>query len=88
MTLKESRKIILSMADDMPSDACADWIDALSVAAENIDKVLQLDSDFDKIKEEILNISDNPLFNMVSREIILDVATEIIDRYKEKYKER
>lgn len=88
MTLKESRKIILSMADDMPSDVCADWIDALSVATENIDKVLQLDSDFDKIKEEILNISDNPLFNMVSREIILDVVTEIIDRYKEKYKER
>lgn len=88
MTLKESRKIILSMADDMPSDVCADWIDALSIAAENIDKVLQLDSDFDKIKEEIQNISDNPLFNMVSREIILDVATEIIDRYKEKYKER
>lgn len=87
MTLKESRKIILSMADDMPSDVCADWIDALSVAAENIDKVLQLDSDFDKIKEEIQNISDNPLFNMVSREIILDVATEIIDKYKEKYKE-
>ena len=88
MTLKESRKIILSMADDMPSDVCTDWIDALSVAVENIDKVLQLDSDFDKIKGEILNISDNPLFNMVSREIILDVATEIIDKYKEKYKER
>lgn len=87
MTLKESRKIILSMADDMPSDVCADWIDALSVAAENIDKVLQLDSDFDKIKEEIQNIGDNPLFNMVSREIILDIAIEIIDKYKEKYKE-
>lgn len=86
MTLKESRKIILSMADDMPSDVCADWIDALSIAAENIDKVLQLDSDFDKIKEEIQNIGDNPLFNMVSREIILDIAIEIIDKYKEKYK--
>jgi len=32
-----------------------------------------------KLKEDIKNISDNPLFNMVSKDTILEIVLEKID---------
>ena len=32
MTTKEARRILLDIADQMPSDECADWIDALCIS--------------------------------------------------------
>jgi hypothetical protein len=36
-----------------------------------------------KLKEDIKNISDNPLFNMVSRDTILEIVLEKIDMFAE-----
>ncbi len=37
MTNKEARRILLDIADQMPSDECADWIDAISFGIKAID---------------------------------------------------
>lgn len=36
-----------------------------------------------KLKEDIKSISDNPLFNIVSRDIILEIVLEKIDMFAE-----
>lgn len=36
-----------------------------------------------KLKEDIKSISDNPLFNMVSRDTILEIVLEKIDIFAE-----
>lgn len=36
-----------------------------------------------KLKEDIKNISDNPLFNMVSKDTILEIVLEKIDMFAE-----
>lgn len=36
-----------------------------------------------KLKEDIKSISDNPLFNMVSKETILEIVLEKIDMFVE-----
>lgn len=36
----------------------------------------------DKIRAEIEHVKDNPLFGMVSKDTILEVILEIIDKYK------
>ena len=33
----EARRILLDIADQMPSDECADWIDAISLGIKAID---------------------------------------------------
>lgn len=37
MTDKEARRILIDIADQMPSDVCADWIDAIGVGIQAID---------------------------------------------------
>jgi hypothetical protein len=36
-----------------------------------------------KLKKEIKNISDNPLFNMISKDTILEIVLEKIDMFTE-----
>ncbi len=36
-----------------------------------------------KLKEDIKNIRDNPLFNMVSKDTILEIVLEKIDMFTE-----
>jgi hypothetical protein len=36
-----------------------------------------------KLKEDIKNIRDNPLFNMVSKDTILEIVLEKIDMFAE-----
>lgn len=36
-----------------------------------------------KLKEDIKSISDNPLFNMISRDTILEIVLEKIDAFAE-----
>ena len=36
-----------------------------------------------KLKEDIKSISDNPIFNMVSRDTILEIVLEKIDKLAE-----
>ena len=37
-----------------------------------------------KLKEDIRSISDNPLFNMVSKDTILEIVLEKIDMFAER----
>lgn len=37
MTNEEARRILLDIADQMPSDKCADWINAISLGIKAID---------------------------------------------------
>lgn len=36
-----------------------------------------------KLKEDIKNISDNPLFNIISKDTILEIVLEKIDMFTE-----
>jgi len=49
-------------------------------------KVLPMDT-LDKIKAEIEHVKDNPLFGMVSKDTILEVILEIIDKYRNEVNE-
>lgn len=53
MTDKEARRILIDIADQMPSDVCADWIDAISVGVKAIDAQMR-----DATKEERKSVKD------------------------------
>ena len=36
---------------------------------------------WEKVREEIVNMKDNPLFGMVSKETLHEIALEIIDKH-------
>ena len=45
------------------------------------------ENEANKLKEDIKSISDNPLFNMVSRDAILEIVLEKIDMLVESEEE-
>ena len=53
MTDKEARRILIDIADQMPSDVCADWIDAINVGVKAIDAQMG-----DAAEEECKSVKD------------------------------
>ena len=54
MTAEEARRILIDIADQMPSDICADWIDAVCIGIKAINAQLMRDA----TKEERKSVKD------------------------------
>jgi hypothetical protein len=88
MTNKEARRILIDIADQMPSDVCADWINAIGVGIKAIDAQPFINKPcvsegvcredkiqvLNKIKAEVEKL---PITNTAVR-----LVTEILDKYK------
>lgn len=60
MTVEEARRILIDIADQMPSDVCADWIDAVCLGIKAIDAQLMRDAteeEHKSVKDYIESIS-------------------------------
>ena len=60
MTAEEARRILIDIADQMPSDVCADWIDAVGIGIKAIDAQLMRDATEEErksVKDYIESIS-------------------------------
>ena len=51
MTNKEAISILLDIADQMPSDECADWIDAISLGIKALEQTDTLDRIIARIEQ-------------------------------------
>lgn len=68
MTIKEA----LEYLDTIPT--IGEQVDALEMAVKSLEA-------WSGLREEIVNIKNNPLFGMVSKETLHEVALEIIDKH-------
>lgn len=74
MTNAEARRILLDIADQMPSDECADWIDAISLGIKALEQTDILDRIITQIeqardKDKLCEYPYNRCINIIKEEI-------------------
>ena len=87
MTAEEARRILIDIADQMPSDVCADWIDAVCIGIKAIDAQLMRDATEEERKsvknyiESISKPTGVQFEDCISREAVQDLISRWLSDY-------